>query len=280
MIYNKQDYDKQLLQQFKGFLNTPLLWSSPSFFKVPQLDLPQVDSGNLDEFQLQVPKRLILGKRAECFFQYCLERYANETILASNIQVRWDKQTIGEIDFLLRNKQSRRVAHVEVVYKFYLYDPTLEWEMARWIGPNRRDSLIKKLSKLKDHQFPLLFRKETKPHLEKLGLTTDQIVQYVCFKANLFVPFHHEEYIPHINREAIVGFWIKRSEFTSKQFGDSVFFSPKKTNWPIHPASNSKWYDFEEIYKQLLPLLEQKRSPLVWMKKRNNQYSRFFIVWW
>ena len=38
-----------------------------------------------------------------------------------------------------------KILHLELVYKFYLYDKNLgEKEIERWIGPNRSDSLLEK----------------------------------------------------------------------------------------------------------------------------------------
>ena len=44
--------------------------------------------------------------------------------------------------------------HLEIVYKFYLYDNTIGTsEIDHWIGPNRNDSLREKLEKLKSKRF-------------------------------------------------------------------------------------------------------------------------------
>ncbi len=74
--------------------------------------------------------------------------------------------------------------HVELVYKYYIYEKRFNKELYRYIGPNRNDTLIKKLSKLRDKQFPLLFKQVTKKYLE--GIDINKIKQKLCFKANLF----------------------------------------------------------------------------------------------
>jgi hypothetical protein len=47
--------------------------------------------------------------------------------LYENIQVIEDKKTIGEIDFLLK-KNTKQVIHMELAYKFYLFDPSISSE--------------------------------------------------------------------------------------------------------------------------------------------------------
>ena len=55
-----------------------------------------------------------------------------------------------------------QLIHLEVSYKFYLYDENLgKLESEKWIGPNKRDSLVQKTAKLKSKQLPILFHKET-----------------------------------------------------------------------------------------------------------------------
>lgn len=217
----------------------------------------------------------------EYFFQYYIEEFSNEDILLANTQITSNKTTVGELDFLLRNRFSQGISHVEMVYKFYLYDPSIPSETNRWIGPNRRDSLVMKLKKLEEQQLPLLYRPETQPVLEQLHISAEEIGQKVCFKANLFVPYSLlEKPFARINPDCVQGFWIPAEQFTEQEFGQHLFYSPNKADWPVDPHNNTYWLSFTRISKQLALLLNQKKSPLVWMKKRSGEYQRFFLVWW
>jgi hypothetical protein len=78
----------------------------------------------------------------------------NYKVLYENIQVIEDKKTIGEIDFIIEDKNTKQVIHMELAYKFYLFDPSISSEpINNWIGPNRNDSLQEKLEKLKQSNF-------------------------------------------------------------------------------------------------------------------------------
>lgn len=272
--------ERSLALQFIGFLQTPPLWNHREFLDIPQFFTKQVP-GEIKTFDLKVPSNLILGRRVEYFFKYYLEQFSNEEILLANTQITSNKITVGELDFLLRNRFSQSISHVELVYKFYLYDPSIPSETDRWIGPNRRDTLVKKLKKLQEQQLPLLHRLETQPLLKQLHISPEEIGQMICFKANLFVPYSLlEKPFARINPDCVQGFWLKAKEFTEQEFGDHLFYSPKKANWPVAPEKNTCWFSFDLIREQLSLLLDQEKSPLVWMKKRTGEYKRFFLVWW
>lgn len=268
---------ESLALQFRGFLETPGVWQENSEL-FPQFGFEKV---NLPQgLQLNIPASLPLGRRIEYFFAYYIKNFTEQELLAANVQISSEKITVGELDFLLKDPTGL-VSHIELVYKFYIYDPSFASEEERWIGPNRRDSFQRKLKHLRDHQFPLLYRKETQPLLDRLKIKPEEILQQVCFKANLFVPKQLLNYsFSEVNPECIIGYWIKYEEFTEEEFGSAVFFSPKKADWPKDPAQNKKWESFSEIKEQLQTLLDRKKSPLVWMKKASGEFERFFLVWW
>ena len=280
MKNEKESYPNHTDLQLQGFFNTPQLnlnHESYSFqqYKLHNPSLPQ----NL-KTDLKLSPTAILGKRAESFFHYYITRFSEEEIIAHNVQVEKEKITVGELDFLLKNPFSGKISHVELVFKFYLYDPSIGEGIECWIGPNRRDTLVKKLERLKSHQFPLLQKSETRSLLNRLEIPHEQIEQKLCFKANLFLPLGWKKELPEISRECIRGFWINSSNFTEKVYGEYQFFSPRKPHWFIPPEKGTTWYSFSEIKIILSDFLEKQKSPLVWMKKNENEYHRFFLVWW
>jgi uncharacterized protein len=267
-----------LARQFSGFLNTPALWEDGSApfqqFRVHKVDLPE-------DLDLDIPKKLPLGRRVEHFFAYYIEQYSNKELLAANVQISSNKITIGELDFLLRDRSTGKVTHVELVYKFYIFDPESSSEAGSWIGPNRKDSLLRKMNHLSSRQFPLLYQQETREYLKELKLEPEDIEQRVCFKANLFLPKDYKaSTFQGINQNCITGYWIKKEDFLEENYGDSGFYTPKKADWPGDPAAHQNWRSFSEIKDQLQELFIQQKAPLVWRKKPLGGYEKFFIVWW
>lgn len=265
-----------VLHQFSGFIDTPQVWSEVSSFPYLPYELKKVSLQKVPS-DLHLPPTMVLGKRMEQFFKYYVMHFSGEEILAHNEQIIHEKRTLGELDFLLKNATSGEISHVELVYKFYLYDPDIPAEAERWTGPNHRDNLTRKLNRLRHKQFPLLHREETGPLLNRLGINPEEVEQKICFKANFFLPWDPDN--PK-SLDRIQGSWLKASEFTGSFFQAGSFFSPKKPDWPILPHHNTTWYSFKEIRTEIERLLEKEQSPLVWMKTRNGQYLRFFVVWW
>jgi len=105
--------------QYQGYLNTPLLWKDQPIFGLEQLQVPRL---SITEFKTPISDNLLLGKRVERFVVNELEQSQNIEILLQNTQVQNGKITIGEIDCIL--KQDGVPIHLEIVYKFYLYDPS------------------------------------------------------------------------------------------------------------------------------------------------------------
>jgi hypothetical protein len=269
----KKKPDIQL--QYEGFLNTSLLWKSNQIEDLVQFEIPPT---TLIPFQESIPIKMRLGKLVERFVSHELNQYDSINILRENLQIIENKITIGELDCLL--KIENELIHLEVVYKFYLYDPNHSiQETGRWIGPNRKDSLIQKLTKLKEKQLPILFHKQTKLELKKLQINLSEITQKTYFKAQLFVPYPIKtRLLPEINNDCIKGFYIQKSQL--KQFNDHTFYIPSKINWIIDVHNNVNWIEFNDFLSELTELLNNKKSPLCWLKDSKGNIGKMFVVWW
>lgn len=266
---------KDIQLQYQGFLNTPQLWKSDIIFGLKQLDLPKID---VIPFNESIEKKLRLGKRVERFVSNLLKQHEGFKILSENCQIQNKKTTIGEIDCIV--KKDNQPIHIEIVYKFYLYDNSRgSSELIHWIGPNRNDNLFKKLTKLKEKQFPLLFKSQTKPLLKDLNLIGANIFQQVYFKAQLFLPYNFKlETYTLVNKECIVGFYVRYTEL--EQFKKCKFFIPSKINWLQEVQTQTSWINFEQFSTKLDPIIKNNTSPLCWIKHPNGELEKFFVVWW
>lgn len=266
---------KQLQLQYQGYLETPILWKNKPILGIEQINLPNKE---VTPFDKNIEVNLRLGKLVECFVFSLLEEHSDIELLVENIQIQDKKITIGEIDAIL--KRNRIPIHLEIVYKFYLYDPSIgNSELEHWIGPNRNDNLVKKLYKLKDKQLPLIRNIHAKPLLDNLNINVDYVIQQVHFKAQLFEPYHNPTTnFELLNENCLIGFYIHYSEIS--QFSDCKFYVPSKKNWLQNVRSNVKWLKYEEFEDWLLIEIEDKRSPLAWFKYPNGVVKKFFVVWW
>jgi hypothetical protein len=266
---------KDIQLQYEGFLNTPVLWKGDNIYNLKQLELNPIPNAG---FEGTITKNLRLGKRVERFVSNQLQQYSQISILTENTQIQNGTTTVGEIDFILQISQTP--IHLEVIYKFYLYDETVgNSELDHWIGPNKKDSLVEKLTKLKNKQLPLLYNSYTIPLLKKLQLDFSKIEQEVYFKAQLFIPFHMENInFEYINTNCIKGFYIHYDDL--EQFKLCKFHIPSKINWLQEIQINLNWLTYEKFSSKVISILNQETSPLCWMKKPNGEVIKFFITWW
>lgn len=266
---------KDIQLQYQGFLSTPLLWKSDIIFGIKQFEIPEVDAIAFNE---SLPKNLRLGKRVERYTSHLFKQHKDINVLAENVQIQNKKITVGEIDCIVEKKE--QPIHIEIVYKFYLYDNTVgSSELAHWVGPNKNDNLFKKLTKLKEKQLPLLFKPQTKSLLKKLDLIGLNILQQVYFKAQLFLPYNFNlNRYTLVNKECIAGFYIKYNEL--QQFENCKFFIPSKVNWLQEVQTQINWQNFTQFSNKLEPMIQNKTSPLCWIKYPNGEVQKFFVVWW
>ncbi|WP_111708063.1 DUF1853 family protein [Lutibacter citreus] len=266
---------KNIQLQYEGYFNTPLLWKSINIFGIEQLQLPEIP---LNIFNYKQIPNTRLGKRVEQFVFNHLEQIPYIEILKTNIQIQNKTITVGEIDCLLLKNNAP--IHLEIVYKFYLYDPKVgNNELDHWIGPNRKDSLVTKLTKLKDKQLPILFKKHTNELLNNLNYEAQDFTQKVIFKAQLFVPLKlKNNSFKEINNDCIYGFYININQL--KQFEKCKFYIPSKLNWLLEVQTQTNWINYESFKLQIIKYLEQKTAPLCWLKHPNGTLQKFFTVWW
>lgn len=265
----------EIQQQFKGFINTPFLWVDPTPFGLEQYsivyntrDYPNVSSN--------IPIRL--GKRIERFLSHQLHFQKGISHILENIQIQKNRITLGELDFLFHDGEIQ--IHLEVVYKFYLYDPNSSHvEIDKWIGPNKKDSLTQKLNKLKTKQLPRLYIDESKELLQKHNFNIKKLKQYVDFRAQLFVPYtSRSSSFQLINNDCIKGFYLTTKQLTS--FKNCRFYIPSKLNWLSEPTENNSFISYTEFLNEIKEPLAEKRSPLCWLLNQDGDLMKFFVVWW
>lgn len=260
--------------QYQGYLQTPYLWYGKGPAGLIQLELSPWKVG---KFSQQVNGNLRLGKLVERFVSEEFKEHPNIEILAENIQIQRQKLTLGELDCLLLF--NGEPVHLEIIYKFYLYDPNVgETELDHWIGPNRRDSLVQKITKLSEKQLPLLYNPQTAGVLEELGLKPETMLQRVCFKAQLFLPLDYKEPITVLNPHTVYGYYVHFKEMD--RFNSCKIYIPRKHDWLITPHPVVDWMNFESAKQRLSEFYKEESAPLVWVKHPKGSIEKLFVIWW
>lgn len=230
------------------------------------------------DFDFQLPTNLRLGHLAEKVVAQLIKASSNYEMLYENIQLVKDKKTIGELDFIISNKDTKQLLHIELAYKFYLFDPSLSAVvLENWIGPNRNDSLKEKLDKLRNKQFPLLYHPATKSRLDRVVI--ENITQQLCLLVTLFIPYQYHHKFPSDYQQAIKGYYLNLETFTNFDHSEKTYYLPPKTAWGISPSENKNWHKFQLVKTEINESLAEKQAVLCW-QKHHDSYLSFFIVWW
>ncbi|NQY66112.1 MAG: DUF1853 family protein [Flavobacteriales bacterium] len=239
-------------------------------FDLSNLSLPT----NLD---FQFPSNVRLGHIAENIVSGLIKSSSNYNVLYENTQVIEEKNTIGEIDFIIEEVETKQVIHLELAYKFYLYDPSISSnKINNWIGPNRNDSLVEKLEKLKRKQFPLLYH--TCARAEFSSIEISKVSQALCLLVTLFIPYKYKGSIDPIYDKYIKGYYINFEAFIDSDDSSKNYHIPSKKEWGIEPSENETWTDFNGVEEHIRVSIGEKQALLCWQKQEAS-YSAFFIVW-
>lgn len=133
-------------------LHTDLIWQG--HYQRYEQRLKQLDQQPqaLIDFLARL-KSTRLGLRFENLLWFWLldEDYHSYQLLGHSIQKIAGAVTLGELDFVVFNRQTAEVEHWEVALKYYLGEGQLE--LAQWYGLNRQDTLQRKLKHFTERQF-------------------------------------------------------------------------------------------------------------------------------
>ncbi len=265
---------QHLQELYHAYCKTHLLWKRSDVNNLRQLEIPRDFNSS---FLRKLERRLRLGQLAEQFVFNQLDTSKSVEILAENIQIQKDKRTLGELDTLL--VFDHQPIHLEIIYKFYVYDKTLgTTEIERWIGPNRKDSLVEKLTKLKEKQLPLLYSQDCKLALKQLELDHHHFEQQVLFKAQLFVPYQEHVNFEFLNADCVCGYYIKTAQL--EPFQNHQFYIPSKLDWFLEPHVDVDWLEFSNFRSDSQLFLDNNQSPMFWMKSELGELVKSFLVWW
>ncbi|RDK84770.1 DUF1853 family protein [Marinirhabdus gelatinilytica] len=258
------------------FLKAPLLKLPRAEFPFPFFEISEIKGHSI-----AFPSEKMLGKQAEFLFESWLNHSQRYQEIAKNIQIQGATETLGELDYIVRDTETKQTLHIELACKFYLLDETLgKHTTQQWIGPNRKDTLVDKLTKMETKQFPLLHRRETVQTLEHFSINISNIQQQYCIKAFVFVPKGYAvQNLPRHFQDCVVGHYISESEFKTEKDTSARYTLPQKREWLLPPESLDNWMSFQEAKTVISQSISEKRSPLVY-KKIGGTLERFFVVWW
>jgi len=262
-------------KSYEGFLQSSLLWTDEQF----GLEQFVIRFGELDYSRLRpIPNKLRLGHQVEHIF-FELLKYSNHyKVLAHSVQLIQYKQTLGELDFIIKDLDSNQIYHIELAYKFYLLDPNMEGPIQGLVGPNRSDAFTYKLHKTIHKQMPLLYSDAAR---ERLKIDVDSVKQMVAFYAQIYVPFDMQcRQIGTLNANSVKGVYMNLEQFMNQGFESLKFHFPSKNEWIHIPYANVKWMNYEAALDYIIERHISNRSPMLWVDMGNGVIDKMFITHW
>lgn len=177
-------------------LQHPLLWQQHyNNYRARLLQLDANPQALLD-FLSQL-KSTRLGLRFEMLLWFWLldDAYHPYQLLGHSIQKIDGAKTLGELDFVLYNKDTQQIEHWEVALKYYLAEA--DGSLQHWYGLNRSDTLQRKLTHFSQKQFQFQHACEH---------TIQQ--RFAIIKGQLYTPQHTSITLPNwINLARRIGSW-------------------------------------------------------------------------
>lgn len=171
-------------------------WQQHFQHYVPRLK--QLDRAPLAlENFLNTLKSTRLGLRFETLMWFWLTEsdYHAYELIGHSLQQREGRNTLGELDFLLKNTETKRIEHWEVALKYYLAEA--DYQLPHWFGLNRTDTLSKKLQHFTNKQF-------------QFKQVNDHVIEdhFAVMKGQLYLPQQLAHPVPTwINPQRRTGIW-------------------------------------------------------------------------
>lgn len=207
---------------------------------------------------------LPLGKFNEYIFGQLLRASNRFEVKEQNLQFVENGVTVGEIDFLLFDKLTQRLVHLEIATKIYLKKENT------WVGPNLKDSLVLKKEKYTNQL----------NQLHGLWDSLEEKYQRPIAHVNLILGHQWNR----ITDEIITnyGYFSFNESFLKKlRRNNYVWILPQKKDWFVDKGVLSKTLGFHNKIESIKEIIELNRSPLVLIKKeKKDEVFKCFITFW
>ncbi|WP_062270812.1 DUF1853 family protein [Endozoicomonas arenosclerae] len=178
----------------------------------------------------------LLGIYYESLWQHILRHSREYELIACNLQVQNNHQTLGEYDLILKSLSEAVFIHRELAVKYYLGLPSntrtaSPWH--HWVGPGLRDRMDRKLNHMLRHQITL---SDTQPGRNVLNaLNISEVKTEILFQGYLFYPISGICPIPQdCSANHLRGHWLPINQLESwlEQDGEEACYLPlPKSLW-------------------------------------------------
>lgn len=212
-----------------------------------------------------------LGYIFEALLLYFFQSSPSIELLLANRQIIEEKETLGEVDFIIKYEEV--VYHLEVSVKYYLNE--VDGELYQnWVGSSGNDDLANKIDKVINRQIPIAHHPQIKSEIKK------EFSSYLWLKGKFF---SNTKLPSWQNKNAVYGCFMRYDQFlqTLDLAQDQVeYFHLQRPNWmadSVKPSDKLK-ITANELRNLISINKEQKKALHVGELKKNSMKTLFLIT--
>ena len=228
---------ESLLVDLLWTINSPsLVQTGETNFQTANITRSDVDVDELVNFVGTPANRV--GHYFERLVAFYLTKIRKVELVAQQQQIVRGGRTLGEMDYLFRDKAAQLV-HLETAVKFYLHLPSQPYNGSHLVGPNSNDSFQQKLDRLLNHQLKLT---DHAPDL--VGAQSVQRMAFV--KGRIYYHLHHQSanvIVPGLADYHSHGVWFHANEWSTERFANFKYICVMlKPHW-LSPTATANQLD-------------------------------------
>ncbi|MGO2355964.1 MAG: DUF1853 family protein [Marinomonas foliarum] len=179
-------------------------------------------------------KSHFLGSYFETLFSFAIRHLSVLTVHYEHVQIVGEGKTLGEVDMLVETPAGQ-LHQFEIAIKFYLERQDLYPD--HWIGPNKNDSLLKKVSRARGHQLRILETDAGKCAIADIAQGRMPQANLLIF-GRLYSSLNAGQDISTWLAQSEFGGWIRASDFILLKSYFLNFLVLPKPHWLSYPAVN------------------------------------------
>ena len=225
--------------------------------------------------QLDAQRDRRLGNYFETLLAYWLGADSRFDLIERNLPIREAGNTLGELDFIVRDNHSGLNYHWEVAVKFYLGVGDTR-QRNNWHGPGRRDRLDIKLDHLQHRQSLLCRLPQTREVLQQRAIEVAGCA--VIMKGRLFYPYPHTGAYPAgVSTGHLKSHWYRIGNLVATAEAKDRFRPLLRGGWMAsHAPVDAQDLTMAELFSAIQQ--EKLRLPLYLVSNRQHGLQRLFVV--
>ncbi|MBJ7538824.1 DUF1853 family protein [Marinomonas transparens] len=219
--------------------------------------LELADSPTLLEGKVVACKSHFLGSYFEALFSFAIEHLSSLKIVDEHFQIEANGKTLGEVDMLVETLEGE-LHQFEIAIKFYLQRPDLHPH--DWIGPNKNDSLLKKVTRAREHQLSILQTKEGRLVVEKVAKGR-AIQSSLLIFGRLYMALDSSQSVANWLQQSKFGAWVYVSDLVHLIPSFTHYSVLQKPHWLASPnlTHNTPFFSSEYPYNLVSEFLLDSR---------------------